>query len=118
MEIKFRGKREDNGEWVYGSFLYFIKGVKNIGWMYVNDIKVSVIAESVGQYTGYKDRNDKETYKGDIVIETETKKIGEVYWASMGLGEWEVKNNWTNSLMWNELEIIGNIHDNPELLEK
>lgn len=124
-EIRFRGKRTDNGEWVEGMLARYnpkLFEVANI----VNelDILVPVDIRTVGQYTGLTDKNGKKIFEGDIV---EHHVQGDIL-VSRGVVKWDNKDaRWFLQLRSKHpgftmykpdaYEVIGTIHDNPELLE-
>lgn len=123
-EIKFRGRRLTDGEWIYGSLVitnwkedkrkrYFI--VNGLGNYTFNH---EVRPESVGQCTGLKDKNRKEIYEGDIFSLGDKKILYIVEWNDTGLTGRQYDNRSYVGLRWwrNNIEIIGNIHSNPELL--
>lgn len=142
-ENKFRGKRKLNGELVYG---YFVKDPHGNYRIYMQPFDEAtsntyyfVDPETVGQLTGLKDKNGKEIYEGDIVkchyfyealgeglgvYEAENEFIGHISFQDMGLWiESNTENNsvfllWINGLHEESFEVIGNIHQNPELLTK
>jgi uncharacterized phage protein (TIGR01671 family) len=131
-EIKFRGKRLDNGEWVKGYYFksdekHFIKSAPGVFGQY------QVIPETVGQFTGFITAMGQEVYEDDIVKDGN----GNIYrvkrWGGTGNqpngfgafesfmcctkekdGKWL---NHTKPLRFQGMEVIGNIHDNSSLLE-
>lgn len=133
-EILFRGKRVDNGEWVEGYYSYSPEIDKHmittisIAHPYGTDLGFyKVIPETVGQYTGLTDKNGRKIFEGDIVVFADffDDKIhrGVVYWCDLAFWfdctETEGDEG-MYSLAYisvNVLEVIGNIYDNPELLE-
>jgi uncharacterized phage protein (TIGR01671 family) len=147
-EIKFRGKRIDTGQWITGGYVEwsdircnkYYQIVSSAG--YHND----VIPDTVGQFTGLKDRNSKDIYEDDITRHYnfrsfeeihKMKNLYQVLWgkydASYGLyfinqgkpydayiispkinlyGSKSINHAGTAE----QFEVVGNIHDNPELL--
>lgn len=125
-EILFRGKRKSNGEWVYGNYCG-AEYLTNEGIEHLiievprSGSSAQVILETVGQYTGLTDKNGKKIFEGDIlsyIEKIETRSKGK----ETLKGIYEVKFEYCgfsplDCLACNHLEIIGNIHDNPELLK-
>ena len=84
-----------------------------------------VLSETIGQYIGLTDKNGKKIFEGDIV-KTKTGRLCEIYWfVSPNMSGWDLKpvecNNPPPSeydlFLPQNLEVVGNIHDNPELKE-
>ena len=121
-EILFRGKRVDNGEWFYG---FYGKSGEKAYIIYDNDIAVAyismkeVIPETVGQYTGLTDKNGTRVFEGDIILwglapcvaKYDTENARFMFYEN---GKY-LKNGFNKDTM-EMKEVIGNIHDNPELL--
>ena len=142
-ERLFHGKRKDNGKWVEGYYCAF-NGVSHriytgyaetdCGEFYPDYYEV--IPETVGQHIELPDKNGKKIFEGDIVKCTDT-NVGCTFTAVVVFGNPNGEYNWgfqlmrisgatanTDILLWADMEetgafieIIGNIYDNPELLE-
>lgn len=120
-EIKFRGRGAPRGkQWFYGDLDTHTSGVCILD----NDTLHTVISETVGQYTGLKDSNGREIYEGDIV-ECESGRICQVVFFTSEcaccfdlspVGGFDCEPP-KGSTLWKDLIVIGNIHDNPELLK-
>lgn len=138
-EIIFRGKRVDNGKWVEGCYVnhltrmlcpigdflkegdekHYIVKSGFADWNMPRDLEfVEVIPETVGQYTGLKDKNGKMIFEGDIFSLGDKNILYVVEWCDTGLkGKQTGSTSWVGLEHWQDrIEIIGNIHDNPELL--
>lgn len=121
-EILFRGKNK-YGKWYYG---YYLDGTP-VSWIEVVDRKKkdtecpTVIPETVGQYTGLTDKNGKRIFEGDIVL-IDGSDIGHVeYTEKYAMFEGVFGDFREDFQFWvtqyPDILVIGNIHDNPELLE-
>lgn len=141
-EIKFRARRVFiPNEWVYGSLLTDYKShnhdnrkITAIAYFDGFQRIAEVIPETVGQFTGLSDKNGKEIYEGDIVeftaytkfreqSENRTKVVtyscepnGRVGFTPM-VWHTDVEDGYYNYEIEN-IRIIGNVHENPELLEE
>lgn len=133
-EIKFRGKRINNGKWLYGDLMH-----NNIGGCYIYPIECenlykenAVLPEAIGQFTGLRDKNGKDIYEGDILYAvnlrmpsfyhngTLYKGMGgkfEVVYEGCGFYLKNKEGHCINFLSDWEYEIIGNIYDNKNLIE-
>ena len=129
-EILYRGKRLDNGEWVYGNYIYRENEDKTWAENIIisNDFsktEYKVHPDTVGQYIGLKDKNGNKIFDGDI-IESGLTIRHEVYFDEMEArymvacdGDRRFLSGGINQKWIDEFqkEVIGNIHDNPELLK-
>jgi uncharacterized phage protein (TIGR01671 family) len=127
-EILFRGKRMENGEWVQGDLLQNVdclkireqeKDVKHIAKSF------EVVPDAVGQYTGLTDKNGEKIFEGDILQFTYTgdnEGVEGIASVVFERGKFGVLWGWHKELVCLDgfanttVEVIGNTHDNPELL--
>ena len=142
-EILFRGKRVDNGEWVEGFYVNVPEHYKPemSGKSYIvsinNGLFFEVVPETVGQFTGLADKNGKKIFEGDIVkynlwddkFDYCEVKFGYFYAAmdsynggpALGFYLADINGKADDIGFFENLykfvEVIGNIHYNPELLE-
>ena len=129
--ILFRGKRTINGDWVYGDFVHGNerKSLRDSIFVYdsetqsFNDYEINPY--TLGQYTGLTDKNGNRIFEGDIVKTDQFSEPNKQYIIKYDLqfGAFIGQDRYNVYFVTfdgdsGEFEVIGNIHDNPELLEK
>lgn len=140
-EIIFRGKSEVTNEWVYGSLVKVGNESHIVGFdevdldghhlSYCSDRPIFTKQGTIGQFTGLHDKNGKEIYEGDILmcIGERNDNKGRKYYRKvlfdngafgMTVPEYKCISALCNHVVNGKLnwEVIGNIYDNPELLEE
>jgi len=131
-EIKFRGKRKDNNEWVYGSLVtygnqVFIWEKFTSGYIATAEVKrlfsetfIEVVPETVGQYTGLKDSKGVEIYGGSLIKDPQG-SVGKVFYNKTQSGylvNWHKKDGtWETDSCIGYGIVVGDIYTNPELLK-
>ena len=119
----YRGQRVDNGEWCYGSlielgdrkYICFADKCHNI--MNAGALSFEVIPETIGQFTGFIDKNDKKIFERDIVL-IDGKRCIVVFenGCYYPMGAYVARSGFEYDK--EDYRIIGNIYDNPELLKE
>lgn len=135
-EILFRGKRKDNNKWIYGYLSYpdaINVKIEDTSVGFISFDEFEIISETVGQYVGYDTEN--KIFEGDI-LKSANGKLWIIKWLhqSWYVSNYEILNSGRNKFAGNEvytfheyfkmlsesktnISIVGNIHDNPELLQ-
>lgn len=152
-EIKFRGKDIETNQWVYGDLLQCPEKYPTIrmwkeAYPIAGSVDFVVIPETVGQFTGLKDKHGKEIYEGDILhvklyrnaFMNETKEFRDAFdvddlkgelmeeftspveftECSFGIRDFYLDSFWKDPKHCypiHDIKVIGNIHNNPELLK-
>lgn len=126
-KILFRGKRTDNGEWIQGYPCRYGWTGKEKDYIipdYASALYTAEIdPETIGQYTGVTDTNGRKIFEGDIVWYDYKEERGIIQWDNDTARFIITYSTSTFTVDFDnvygyELEIVGNIYDNPEMMEK
>jgi uncharacterized phage protein (TIGR01671 family) len=138
-EIFFRGKRTDNSEWVEGYFVETLRGNELIPHIVPFDTlaknfsiypRYRVFCETVEEYTGLTDKNGRKIFEGDILKDTDYitgNKLHCIEYGNASFVTRQIENGVLSKyavdigdrefgILIEDCVVVGNIHDNPELL--
>lgn len=130
-EIMFRGKCTDGGAWVWGKGIdvnsndaYILQGWMDCDTGICGVDEIEVVPKTVGQYTGLTDESGEKIFEGDIVEITYKDEVGLVKWIEDGAAFAVVcddtddteEESFLINLFGRDVRVIGNVHDDPELL--
>lgn len=132
-KIEFRGKVasevlsgncKQDGTWVYGFYRDRVgcPTISEFDFSYGNYIDFEIDRETLGQYTDKKDRNGTKIFEGDIVYYAREEEYCEIYWDGDD-SRFAIRTLYSDliydfsSFYGEDFEVVGNIYDNPELLE-
>lgn len=129
-KILFRGKSVDNGEWVYGDLMHNAHRNKRASILCVPRVigfpgqiyNVPIIKDTICQFTGLHDSDGKDIYEGDILIDEGFGFHLKMVWFDGCFKLYEKRDHLPDvipaykRLQLGDLKIVGNVHDNPELI--
>lgn len=124
-EILFRGKRKDNGKWVYGNYAFTDNNGKRHFIFQNKAFEFEVVPETVGQYTGLTDKNGKKIFEADILrVAYHPEQDVIIEWSDGRFGfrrankpkDYVYSNTRYMQNAVGRLKIVGNIYDSPKLL--
>ncbi len=132
--VKFRGKRIDMDRWVYGYYFktpltdensgappdagfFFLTGVTRHCISHEHGVAFTVIPESVGQFTGLKDKSGTDVYEGDVLKVNRWDRLSNHFYSNNILVDYTCISIYEGDVMSQlvDFEIIGNVFMNPEL---
>lgn len=115
--IVFRGKSIYTGDWLFGSL---VTQAENGPTILHQGLGETVGVETIGQFTGVDDKNGIGIFEGDIYHMGDQNITYTTIWQDSGFkGKQNGSSSFAGLESWKEkIEIIGNIHDDPELLDK
>lgn len=127
-EILFRGKLEYNGKWIYGDLLQYENGdvaifgekLSSFGCECTEMSKRDcVIPDTIGQYTGLKDKNGVKIFEGDIISLGDPNIKYLTMWRNDGFCAKQIgASSYIGLTYWaSDIEVLGNVIDNPELIK-
>ena len=119
-EILFRGKPIDEetiigNDFYYGDLCHYANGEVTIRQPETGS-EIAVLPNTIGQFTGITDRNGKKIFEGDILKTNEADWVGKVEFKHSGYIISDDNGGYSTYPDFSKCEVIGNVHNNPELL--